>query len=124
MNFLNRCRYLTLSFNCAKRTSSPGVGLMKIRNFRENSIFANSIKIHICDVRNSRVGHDLPTSVNDSGFAISRGFIFAKVLFSRNFAYAKFRENKPPRKFPNLQQIFTVLFSMGRVFNPRLLVIL
>ena len=35
-------------------------------NFRENFIFANSIKRHICDSFNSRISHDLPISVNDS----------------------------------------------------------
>ena len=35
------------------------------------------IKRHICDVGNSRLGHDLHhTSENDSDFAISRGFYF------------------------------------------------
>ena len=57
-------------------------------NFRGNFIFANSVKRHISDVKNSQPGHDLPVSVNGSHLAISR------VLFSRNFAYAKFRENK------------------------------
>ena len=37
----------------------------KFWNFRENFIFAKSIKRHICDVKNSRLGHDLPTSVKD-----------------------------------------------------------
>ena len=31
---------------------------------------------------------------------------FTRVLFSRNFAYAKFRENKPSRKFPDLQFVY------------------
>ena len=35
--------------------------------FRENFIFANSVvkKEDICDVKNSRVGHDLPRLVYD-----------------------------------------------------------
>ena len=37
----------------------------------------------------------LPITVFDSDFA--------RILFSRNFAYAKFRDNKPSRKFPNLK---------------------
>ena len=32
----------------------------KFGNFRENFIFANSFKTHICDVENSRQGRDLP----------------------------------------------------------------
>ena len=40
--------------------------------FRENFIFWNSVKRHICDVKNLRLGHDLPNiSVNrQSDFAI------------------------------------------------------
>ena len=56
-------------------------------NFRESLIFANSDLRHICD--NSRLGLDLPILVNGSDLAI-----FARILFSQNFAYAKFRENK------------------------------
>ena len=52
----------------------------KFRNFPENFIFANSNKRHVCNVKNSLLGHDLPTSVNDSDFAISRGFTFTKLL--------------------------------------------
>ena len=37
----------------------------KFGNFRENFIFANSIISHICDVKKSRLLHDLPISVND-----------------------------------------------------------
>ena len=36
------------------------------------------------------------------------GFIFAKlgVLFSRNFAYAKFRENKTPKDWGNHSLVY------------------
>ena len=34
-------------------------------NFRENFIFANSIKRHISDVKNSRLRQGLPISIND-----------------------------------------------------------
>ena len=37
----------------------------KFGNFCENFIFVNSVKIHISDILNSRLGHDLPISVND-----------------------------------------------------------
>ena len=37
----------------------------KFGNFRENIIFANSVKRHIRDVENSLQEHDLPISVND-----------------------------------------------------------
>ena len=42
----------------------------KFGNFRDNFIFANSMKKHICDVKKSRLGHNLPSSV----FAILRGY--------------------------------------------------
>ena len=64
------------------------------RNFGENFIFANSVKIHICDVKNSRLRHDLPTSVNDRVILP----FFVRVIFPRNFAY-KFGENKTHKKF-------------------------
>ena len=47
----------------------------KFGNFRE-IFFAKSVKIHICDVDNSRLWHYLALSLNDSDFAISRGFMF------------------------------------------------
>ena len=34
-------------------------------NFRENFIFANSIKRHISDVKNSRLRQYLPIAIND-----------------------------------------------------------
>ena len=37
---------------------------------------ANSVKRHICHAKNAQLGHDLPTSVNGSDFAISRGLYF------------------------------------------------
>ena len=58
-------------------------------NFRENFIFTNSVKRHICHVKNSRQGHDLHTTVNDRVI-----LPFCKGTFSRNFAYVKFCENK------------------------------
>ena len=55
---------------------------------KENLIFANSVKRHICHIKNSQLGHDLPTSVNDGDFAIFLGFYFYE-----NFASARFRKN-------------------------------
>ena len=52
----------------------------KFGNFRENLIFANSVKRHICQVINSRLWHDLFISVNDNEFSPFReAFIFAKL---------------------------------------------
>ena len=54
-------------------------------NFRENFIFANCIKRHISDVKNSQLRQDIPISINDRVILpICEGFIFT----------AKFRENK------------------------------
>ena len=51
----------------------------KFRNFGENFILANSVKRHSCDIKNSQLGHDLSTSVNDRVILPFReGFIFAK----------------------------------------------
>ena len=52
----------------------------KSGNFRENFIFANSIKRHICDVKNLRLGNDLPTSVNAKVISsFHKEFIFKKL---------------------------------------------
>ena len=63
----------------------------KSGKIRENFIFANSVKRHIYGVKGSWLGRILhvPISVNDR--VISS---FREDLFSRNFAYAKFCENK------------------------------
>ena len=61
-------------------------------------LLANSVKRHICDVQYSRLSHDLPMSINERV-----NCYFARVKFSRNFAYAKFRENISLTKIPNLQ---------------------
>ena len=64
----------------------------KFGNFRDNSIFMNSVKRHICDFQNSRLMHDLPISINDRVILpFNKGFMrsFAKI--------------KPSWKFPNLQ---------------------
>ena len=52
----------------------------KLGNFCENSVFVNSIKRHICAVRNSRLGHDIRISVNDRVILPFREcFIFTKL---------------------------------------------
>ena len=52
----------------------------KLGNTRENFIFANSVKRHICDVKKSRLRHDLPKSVNDRLILpFSKGYIFTKL---------------------------------------------
>ena len=49
-------------------------------NFRDNFIFANSGKRHICDVKHSRLGYGLPISVNNRVILLFReGLIFTKL---------------------------------------------
>ena len=46
----------------------------------EISIFANSVKRHICDGKISRPGHDLPISVNNRVISpYCKSFIFRKL---------------------------------------------
>ena len=68
-------------------------------------IFANNIKrhIHICDFRNSRLGHEIPISENYRViWLFHEGFIFTKLHIC-----AKFRENKTLAKISE----FTVMLA-------------
>ena len=58
----------------------------KFGNFRENFIFANSVKRHICDAQKLRTY----ISNQQRGIAISRGFYFRET----SHINAKFHENK------------------------------
>ena len=61
-------------------TEKRHVYYWKSGNFRENFIFANSVKRHICDVKSSRVWHDIPISVNGRViYLLHEGFIFKKL---------------------------------------------
>ena len=56
----------------------------KSGNFHQNFIFANSVKRHTCDVENSRLGHDLPASVNDRVILpFLEDFIFTKLCICK-----------------------------------------
>ena len=79
----------------------------KSGNFRENFIFVNSVKLHICDVKHLQLGHD-PISVND--ILISP---FREDFISRNFAFAKFRGNKPLAKILE----FTVMIASNALIH-------
>ena len=74
----------------------------KFGNFRENFIFANSVKRHICGVKNSRLGHELPLLVNGRVSSQFReGVVFNKLRI-------KFRENKTLAKiFENTVTLMT-----------------
>ena len=71
-------------------------------NFRENFIFANSIKRHTSNVKNSRLRQGLPISTDDRVI-----LPFCEAFIFTNFAYAKFRENKVLAK----NSEFTVLLQ-------------
>ena len=81
----------------------------KFRNFRENFIFANSIKGYICQVKILQLRHDLPISVNDRMILpFHEGFIFVKLCIMRSFTKIKHSQ-----KFPNLQYIFSLSLSVS-----------
>ena len=75
----------------------------KFGNFSENLIFAKSVKIHIkfVTLKFSTVGHDLTISEDDR--VISP---FPKVLFSRNFAFAKIYHSRNFRIYIKFTSIF------------------
>ena len=59
---------------------SPVCIYCKFENFPENFIFANSVKRHICDVKNLPIGHDLPILVNDRVMlSFCESYIFSKL---------------------------------------------
>ena len=60
----------------------------KSGNFRENFIFANRVKRHICDVKNSRLWHGLHISVKFRVIA----------PFREDYIFTKFRIYKVSRK--------------------------
>ena len=80
----------------------------KFRNIRENVIFLNRDKIHICDVKNSQLGHDLPIQVNDRVIARNRDDLIVTKI-------------KPSCKFPNSQyaadNIFKCIFASAQMVN-------
>ena len=70
-----------------------------MRPIVNSEIFANSVK-NICDIKNSRKGHDLPIPANDRVISPFReGFILTKLHVC---------ENEPLEKISK----FTVLFIM------------
>ena len=49
-----------------------------------SEIFANSVKRHICGVKKSLLGHDLPISVNDRVISPFReDFTFTKLAYAK-----------------------------------------
>ena len=52
-------------------------------------MLANSVSRHICEVEKAGLGHALAILMNDSDFAISRGFHFHETSHMRSFAKIK-----------------------------------
>ena len=74
----------------------------KFGDFRENLIFANGVKRHICHVKNSRLGQDLPASGNDRVIPpFLEDFFFHETSHMRSFV-----KIKSSQKFPNLQYTY------------------
>ena len=68
----------------------------KFENFRENFIFANGVKRHICDVKNLRQRQDLPISVNHRVISPFHEGFFHETSHMRSF-----NKIKPSQKYPN-----------------------
>ena len=69
------------------------LGYCKLGNFAENFIFANSVKRHIYHVKNSLLGDDFLTSVNDRLIlTFHKDFIFTKLRTCENKTLAKISE--------------------------------
>ena len=82
-------------------------GYCKSGNFHENFIFADSIKRHICDFKNWRIGHDVPILVNDRVIS----------PFREDSIFIKLRENKILAKiseFTVFQNFFMKYFMHHR----------
>ena len=73
--------------NWCKRSVSNDLTLYcKLGNFRENFVFAKSVKTHICDAKKSRLSHDLRILVNDRVISAFReDFIFTKLRICAYF---------------------------------------
>ena len=67
-----------------------------------SEIFAKNVSRHIYDIKKSRLWHYLPIPVNNRLIS----------PFCERFIFAKFREYKSSRKFPNLQYIVNFFISL------------
>ena len=81
--YLFKMLYKELQTNSVVYTKINTLGCLnycRFGHFRENFIFANSIKTHISDVKNSRLRQDLSAciSINESDFAIRKGEVSRK----------------------------------------------
>ena len=104
----------TCERNC--KTQFPNV-YCKSRIFCENFVFANSIKRHICDAKNSRLGHDLPISVNDRVISAFR----EDFKFRENIALVKISEFTVSNYIPPQMNILNMVFPILMPFCPCLL---
>ena len=80
---------------------TEGLRYCKFGNFRENFIFAKSVKIQIYDVKHSQTGHDLPISVNHRVISpIRESLIFTKLCICEVSRKLNSQEN-----FENVQYL-------------------
>ena len=70
------------------RWVSHFIDYCKFGNFRENFVFANSVKRRICDIKNRDYGMIHLINKRQSGFAFSHRFYFHET------SHAKFSEKK------------------------------
>ena len=71
------------------------VNILYIQKFRDDFIFSKSVKRHICNFKNLRLGHDLPIPINVRLISLfCESFIFMKLG-----TCAKFREINPRKNF-------------------------
>ena len=71
---------LKLSADNTCRQRVKCLACCKFGNFSENFIFMNSLKLHICNAKNSRLEYDIPVSVNSRVISpFNKGFIFMKL---------------------------------------------
>ena len=89
-----------------------------------SEIFTKSVKRHICDVRNSRLGRDLPTSVNDIAiFPFHKDFIFTKLRICE-VSRKKKKKNAKFFKFTvHYYCLFYTYFERDTVYSFKLLYI-
>ena len=77
VDFISMFLFVSVLISRHQGTMGP---YCKFGKFRENFIFANSIKRHICDSQSSGLRHGLHVSVNNRlNLLFREGFIFTKL---------------------------------------------
>ena len=90
---------------CTKPKPDIGPDTVYLEIFMRILFSQIAVKGHICNAKNSRLGHDLAISVDNSDFAFCEGFIFKK--FQENKTLAKISEFTVCKRFDFKIVIFT-----------------